>query len=182
MVNTKRTLSALVALFVLAVGSTSYSADLVLNNAPVKVLFNPGGRCADAVIEEINNAKTEILVQAYDFTSVPIAEALVEAHNRGVGVQVIIDERKSKTRGSQSTFLANQKVPTYIDGEHQYAQNKVMLLDGTTVITGSFNFTKAAEGKNEENLLIIKSGELAKLYIDNWNDHRQHSEVLEPQY
>jgi phosphatidylserine/phosphatidylglycerophosphate/cardiolipin synthase-like enzyme len=160
----------------------SYALDLVLNNTPVQVLFNPGGRCADAIIEEIHNAKAEILVQAYDFTSVPIAEALVEAHKRGVGVQVIIDERKSKNRGSQSMFLANQKVPTYIDSEHQYAHNKVMLLDGTIVITGSFNFTKAAEGKNAENLLIIKSGELARLYINNWNDHRQHSEVLAPQY
>lgn len=180
--HTKRILGALVALFVLAVGSTSYTADLVINNAPVKVLFNPGGRCADAVIEEINNAKTEILVQAYDFTSVPIAEALVEAHKRGVFVQVIIDERKSKNRGSQSTFLANQKIPTFTDGAHSIAHNKVMLLDGRTLITGSFNFTKAAEGKNAENLLIIKSGELARLYIDNWNDHRQHSEVLAPQY
>lgn len=57
-----------------------------------------------------------------------------------------------------------------------------MIIDGTTVITGSFNFTKAAETKNAENLLIIKSEELAKLYIDNWNGHKQHSEVVEPRY
>ena len=110
--NTKRTLSALVALFVLAVGGTSYSADLVINNAQTKVLFNPGGRCTEAVIEEINNAKTEILVQAYSFTARPIAKALVEAHKRGVDVHVIIDERKGKTQGSQATFLVNQKIPT----------------------------------------------------------------------
>ncbi len=180
-VNTKRVLGALVALFVLAIGATSFSADLVINNAPVKVLFNPGGRCTEAIIEEINNAKTEILVQAYSFTARPIEKALVEAHKRGVDVHVIIDERKSRTQGSQATFLANQNIPTYIDGEHQYAHNKIMLLDGTTAITGSFNFTKAAEGKNAENLLIIKSGELAKLYRDNWNEHRQHSEIFEPE-
>ena len=57
-----------------------------------------------------------------------------------------------------------------------------MIIDGTTVITGSFDFTKAAEEKNAEILLIIKSRELAKLYIDTWKAHRQHSEVLAPGY
>jgi len=52
-----------------------------------------------------------------------------------------------------------------------------MILDGSTVITGSFNFTKAAEEKNAENLLIIKSQDFAKRYIDNWHYHRQHSEI-----
>jgi phosphatidylserine/phosphatidylglycerophosphate/cardiolipin synthase-like enzyme len=41
---------------------------------------------------------------------------------------------------------------------------------------GSFNFTKAAEEKNAENLLILKSKELAKLYIDNWNKHKALSQ------
>ena len=55
-----------------------------------------------------------------------------------------------------------------------------MIIDGKTVITGSFNFTKAAETKNAENLLIIQSPELAKLYIENWRHHREHSEPYAP--
>jgi len=55
-----------------------------------------------------------------------------------------------------------------------------MIIDGNTVITGSFNFTKAAECKNAENLLIIKSEEIAKLYIDNWMNHKAHSEPYGP--
>lgn len=178
--DTKRTLGALVALFVLAVGSTSYTADLMINNAPVKVLFNPGGRCTEAIIEEINSAEKEILVQAYSFTARPIAKALVEAHKRGVDVHVIIDERKSKTRGSQATFLANQSIPTYIDGEHPRAHNKVIIIDGKTVITGSFDFTIQAE-TNAENLLIIKCSKLAKLYIKNWMAHGEDSPLLTPE-
>jgi phosphatidylserine/phosphatidylglycerophosphate/cardiolipin synthase-like enzyme len=46
-----------------------------------------------------------------------------------------------------------------------------MIVDRETVITGSFNFTKAAEEKNAENLLTIKSKELAAIYIDNWKKH-----------
>jgi phosphatidylserine/phosphatidylglycerophosphate/cardiolipin synthase-like enzyme len=50
------------------------------------------------------------------------------------------------------------------------------------VITGSFNFTNAAEEKNAENLLIIKSKGLAKSYADNWHKHRQHSEPYAARY
>jgi len=51
-----------------------------------------------------------------------------------------------------------------------------MVIDWMIVIAGSFNFRKAAEEKNAENLLIINSRELAKIYLDNWSIHKQHSE------
>jgi phosphatidylserine/phosphatidylglycerophosphate/cardiolipin synthase-like enzyme len=54
-----------------------------------------------------------------------------------------------------------------------------MIIDKETVITGSFNFTRAAEEKNAENLLIIRNNELAKMYLDNWYKHREHSEEYE---
>jgi hypothetical protein len=57
-----------------------------------------------------------------------------------------------------------------------------MIIDQPTVITGSFNFTKAAEEKNAENLLIIKSRELAAIYIDNWRKQLEHSERYEARY
>jgi phosphatidylserine/phosphatidylglycerophosphate/cardiolipin synthase-like enzyme len=67
-------------------------------------------------------------------------------------------------------------IPTFIDAEHAIAHNKIMIIDKETVITGSFNFTKAAQEKNAENLLILKSKELAKQHIDNWNRHKSHSQ------
>jgi phosphatidylserine/phosphatidylglycerophosphate/cardiolipin synthase-like enzyme len=74
------------------------------------------------------------------------------------------------------------RVPTFIDDKHAIAHNKVMIIDKTTVITGSFNFTKAAEENNAENLLIIKSKELANIYIENWMKHKEHSEPYAPRY
>jgi len=64
----------------------------------------------------------------------------------------------------------------------QYDVYPSIIIYGTAVITGSLNFSKAAEEKNAENLLIIKSSELAKKYIENWNNHKGHSEVYEPRY
>ena len=154
----------------------------VHSNAPISVYFSPNGGCTTAIINEINNAKSEILVQAYSFTSAPIAKALVEAHKRGIKVQAILDKSQRTAHYTSASFLANSKIPTYIDDRHAIAHNKIMIIDGTTVITGSFNFTKAVEEKNAENLLIIKSGELAKLYVENWKNHKEHSGPYESRY
>jgi phosphatidylserine/phosphatidylglycerophosphate/cardiolipin synthase-like enzyme len=49
----------------------------------------------------------------------------------------------------------------------QYAHNKVMVVDKAVVITGNFTFTKAAEQNQAENLLVIRSMDLAKAYSEN---------------
>ncbi|HET6513584.1 MAG TPA: phospholipase D-like domain-containing protein [Thermodesulfovibrionales bacterium] len=68
---------------------------------------------------------------------------------------------------------------TYIDSQHAIAHNKIMIIDKEVVITGSFNFTKAAEDKNAENLIVLRSGEVAKTYIKNWQKHKAHSMLYE---
>ena len=159
----------------------SHATKLTIN-APTQVYFSPNGGTTQAIIKEINEAKSEILVQAYSFTSSPIAKALVDANKRGVKVEGILDKSQRKAQYTSASFLANMRVPTFIDDKHAIAHNKIMIIDKTTVITGSFNFTKAAENNNAENLLIIKSKELANLYIDNWMKHREHSEPYQARY
>nr|WP_272881473.1 phospholipase D-like domain-containing protein [Fundidesulfovibrio soli] len=78
--------------------------------------------------------------------------------------------------------MANSEIPTFIDAAHAIAHNKVMILDGKAVITGSYNFTKTADEKNAENLLIIKSEELAKIYAENWQQHLKHAEPYTAKY
>ena len=77
---------------------------------------------------------------------------------------------------SSADFMANQGVPTMIDAEHTISHNKVMIIDNELVITGSFNFTKAAQEKNAENVLIIRDKALADQYSQNWQVHAQHSQ------
>jgi phosphatidylserine/phosphatidylglycerophosphate/cardiolipin synthase-like enzyme len=144
---------------------------------PIEVYFSPQSGSTTAIIREIDRARSEILVQAYSFTSAPIAHALLKAHRRGIKVEVILDKSQKNQKYSSFTFLTNTGIPTYIDAEHTIAHNKIILIDRSVVITGSFNFTKAAEEKNAENLLIIRSKELTKLYLDNWFRHRNHSFV-----
>ena len=142
----------------------------------LKAYFSPNGGCTQAVVDALNAAKKTILVQAYSFTSAPIAKALVDARHRGVDVRVILDKSQRTERYSGATFLADGGIPTFIDAAHKIAHNKVMVIDDQTVITGSFNFTKAAESGNAENvLLILHAPELAARYTANWKEHLAHA-------
>ena len=144
---------------------------------PIKVYFSPRGGCTEAIVESLNTAKSSVLVQAYSFTSAPIANALVEATQRGVKVQVILDQGQRTEKYSSADFLKHSGVTPYIDAKHAIAHDKVMIIDHRTVITGSFNFTKAAEESNAENLLVIDDPDLAAKYIKNWKLHHKHSEA-----
>ena len=130
----------------------------------------------EAVVENVGKSKSSILVQAYSFTSAPIAKALVDANKRGVKVQVILDKSQRTEKYSGADFLLHEGVPTWIDAKHAIAHNKIMVIDGHTILTGSFNFTKAAEESNAENLLVIEDPLLAKKYTANWQKHLEHSE------
>jgi phosphatidylserine/phosphatidylglycerophosphate/cardiolipin synthase-like enzyme len=149
------------------------------NAADVQVYFSPKGGCTEAVVKNLNAATNTVLVQAYSFTSAPIARALVDARKRGVKVSVILDKSQRREKYTEADFLLHAGVPTWIDAQHPIAHNKVMVIDSHTVITGSFNFTKAAENENAENLLVIDDATLAKKYADNWQRHLSHSDKYE---
>jgi phosphatidylserine/phosphatidylglycerophosphate/cardiolipin synthase-like enzyme len=84
------------------------------------------------------------------------------------------EKLRQSQKYSSADFLANQGVPTRIDATHAIAHNKVLVIDGEIVLTGSFNFTKAAQEKNAENLLIIRDPALAAQYTQNWVRHEAH--------
>jgi phosphatidylserine/phosphatidylglycerophosphate/cardiolipin synthase-like enzyme len=142
-----------------------------------EVYFSPRGECTSAIIKELEKANNSVLVQAYYFTSAPIAEALVNASERGVKVEVILDKSQKARKDSKATFFIDKGIPVMIDDKHAIAHNKVMVIDRETVITGSFNLTEAAEKKNAENLLIIHDRKLAEKYVKNWQEHAQHSDA-----
>jgi phosphatidylserine/phosphatidylglycerophosphate/cardiolipin synthase-like enzyme len=142
----------------------------------IHVAFSPNGGATKLVTDIIGRTKKQILVQAYSFTSPAISKALASAKARGVDVQVVLDKSQWTEKYSGATYLANHKIPVLIDDKHAIAHNKVMVIDGETVITGSFNFTKAAEEKNAENLVILQGNpKLAEVYIQNWRTHAEHS-------
>jgi len=143
---------------------------------PIEVHFSPKGGCTDAIVNEIDAAQTSLLIQAYSFTSAPIAKAINNAHKRGVRVEAILDHSKVTEKYTMADYLHNAGVQVLVDGEHAIAHNKIIIIDGRVIITGSFNFTKNAEQSNAENLLVIRDSTLADQYTTNWKQHAAHSE------
>jgi phosphatidylserine/phosphatidylglycerophosphate/cardiolipin synthase-like enzyme len=91
-------------------------------------------------------------------------------------VQVILEKSQRSEQCSSADFFANRGMPTMIGANHAISHNEVIVIDGEIVITGSLNFTKAAQEKNAENLLIIRDPALTVQYTQNWDAHRQHSQ------
>ena len=144
----------------------------------ITVNFSPKGGCTERVVDEIDKAQREIEVQAFGFTLEPISRALIAAHHRGVKVTIVLD--KSDIKDSSETHaaeVAQDRIPTYIDAKHAIAHNKIILIDGQTIITGSFNFTNQAERSNAENLLVLHGRpKLYAAYDANFKLHLGHSE------
>lgn len=139
-----------------------------LETNQVKVCFTPGNDCLSVIEKAINQAKKQILVQAYAFTAPTIVNALIAAHQRGVSVRILVDRSQLTGKGSKLATAHEHGLPIAIDQVPGIAHNKVILIDDYEVITGSFNWSNAAAYKNAENLLLIHNQELHQLYRNNW--------------
>jgi phosphatidylserine/phosphatidylglycerophosphate/cardiolipin synthase-like enzyme len=149
--------------------------------AGIDVRFSPHGGCTDAIVAELNRAQRTIRIQAYSFTSMPIAKAIIDARKRGVRVEALLDKSNHTDKYSAATFLKNQGADVLIDARHAIAHNKIIIVDERVLLTGSFNFTNNAEESNAENLLIIRDNpDLIRKYLANFAEHRKHSEPYEP--
>ena len=155
-------------------------ADTTVNAAKLRVLFTPGDNIAAVITQAIRGAKQNVRVQAYIFTNKAIARALQETSRRGIEVTLLADrEQFERGGGFLLRDLKQAGVNVMLDGEHASAHNKVMLIDAEganpVVITGSFNFTQAAQKYNAENVVLIYDERtVAKAYQENWQRHWQH--------
>lgn len=146
-----------------------------------QIAFTPGDDAARIIIDALHAARGQILVQAFSFTHRDIARALIEARARGVDVQVIADaEQTELIENTVVPELAAAGVPVFLDQEHIAAHDKVIVIDEghpwAVVITGSYNFTFAAQSRNAENLLLLRGGpRIIRAYADNWRRHRAHA-------
>ena len=144
----------------------------------VAVYHSPKGGCTDAIVRELNRARREILVQAYSFTSKPIAQALIDAKARGVHVEILLDRSNEQETFTELEHLIAEGMVPQIDAQHAIAHNKIMLVDRRTLVTGSFNFTHQAEAENAENLLIIKGDpKLLDSYHHSFLAHKSHCQA-----
>ncbi|MGF6960762.1 phospholipase D family protein [Paraburkholderia youngii] len=168
---TKAIMSAAVA----AVMATAAHASAGSGACQPEVGFSPEGSAAALVDRAIDSAQRSIRVSAYSFTSPDVVRHLLQAKRRGVEVAVVVDEKsnvnedRSGKAHAALNLLVNARIPVRTVGVYPSHHDKVLVVDGSTVETGSFNYSQAAASRNSENALVLwDCPGVARGYLEHW--------------
>ena len=134
--------------------------------AEIRVFFSPDGSAAKEIITQIDNAKSYIDIAMYSFTYEPIGEAIIRAKNRGIRIRILMDKGQSKGKYSKYNYLLSNNIAIIQDRHAGIMHNKIAIIDGKVLFTGSYNWSKSAEEKNQENLLE---------FIDESTENKENS-------
>jgi phosphatidylserine/phosphatidylglycerophosphate/cardiolipin synthase-like enzyme len=156
------------------------TAALLASGAGPEVAFSPSGGAEALIVRTILSAKKTVRVAAYVLTSDSIGSALRQAHQHGVDVRVVVDERAFARGPYVIRILALNGVPVRADSRYAVMHDKFIVVDESTVEEGSFNYTSAAEHRNAENVVILHDRQLAKRYNEEWERLWQESVRIDP--
>lgn len=164
-----------------AKAETTQSVSANSSSALVTALFSPEDNIQKTLVNTINNAQRNILVQAYLFTDERIGNALIAAHKRGVNVEILLDSEMALAGKNILTMqLFEAGIPIRLETQYENAHNKIMIFDHDTakaaVVTGSYNFTYSAQKRNAENVVVIRNAPaIVARYVNNWRKHAEQA-------
>jgi len=164
--------------FVLSVAPATWTAH---DRKRVEYCFTPGADCTRFIVDRITKARFEVLVQAYQFTSAPIADAICAAKERQVAVKILLDRVNESAKEPYTAIVAKLEkcADVLVDHTVAIAHNKVVVIDRTHVITGSFNLTTAAAKRNAENVVLIPDDPaVAEAYAGNFLERAKVARAL----
>lgn len=144
--------------------------------AEISVYFSPKGGTSQATLDEIKKAKKSIKFMTFSLTDKEVLDTLIAKNKEGVHIEGIFDGCMISKYSLYYTLL-KKEILVYIDGNQALLHNKVFIIDDSTIITGSYNFSKNAENNNNENTLIIKSPRLAVSYNEEFKKLAHASKV-----
>jgi phosphatidylserine/phosphatidylglycerophosphate/cardiolipin synthase-like enzyme len=133
------------------------------------VCFSRVEQCDSLLINLISQARKSVYVAIYSFTRDGLARALIDAKNRGVEVKIIIEEENAYGQGSDYRMLKEAGVDIRLDGNPALMHHKFMVVDGEIIVTGSYNWSTAAEDRNDENFVVIRDRSVAERFIQEFN-------------
>ena len=132
--------------------------------------FSPGDDCENAIVSCIRNARRSIKICVFTISENVISESIIEAKKRGVSVKVITDNDKLNDKGSDIRWLAREEVKVKIDESSSHMHHKFCVVDKSVLLTGSYNWTKSAADRNQENLLVTEDPKMVKAYISEFEN------------
>ncbi|MBM3838508.1 MAG: endonuclease [Verrucomicrobia bacterium] len=122
--------------------------------------FSPQHDCAGRIAQLLDNARRSVKVCVFTITDNRIAEAMLRSHRRGVRLRVITDDDKQHDPGSDIQRLSQAGIAVRADCTEYHMHHKFAVFDGTLLLTGSYNWTRAAALHNEENFLLTSDPRL----------------------
>ena len=135
---------------------------LTMGDIDVENYFSPPDHVMDRLVALVNGAQTSVDFLAFTYTDADLASAMIARDKAGVKVRGVIENRGASQGALPDLFCRGLAVQT--DGNPQTMHDKVIILDGQTVITGSFNFTVSADKYNDDNVIVLHDPALAQLY------------------
>lgn len=155
------------------------------NNTKIKVLFSPQDKIIDnKIIPIIKKAKKSIYIPIFFITHKGIKDALISAHKRGIEIKIINDATNAHSRYTIHKQLRESGIKVKTENYAGKMHMKAMFVDDRISIIGSMNFTKSANNKNDENVLIIYDEEIGKYFkrtfMHVWNKIPSKYEFLDP--
>ncbi|TAK13179.1 MAG: phospholipase [Anaerolineae bacterium] len=143
---------------------------VTLDGVLVENYFSPDDGVEQHIVDLINNAEESVYFMTFSFTSNAIGAALLLAQQRGVEVAGVMETTQVDNSGSEYESLRDAGIDVRLDGIPGDMHHKVFIIDGSVVVTGSYNYSRAAEETNDENVLIIYSAGIAELYMQELVD------------
>lgn len=164
------------SLFLLGLHPAFADAQQISPSGNMHIYFSPAEGAGEVIAAKIVGAKQEVLVQACNLTSVPIAKALNEAHKRGVRIEIILDRSQPLESNILTAYLAKNGAKFYVDDKHDMMSNNIVIIDRSTLISGSFGFSKDPVDNGTGNLFVFeRNRKLAKVYLENFETHKKHA-------
>jgi phosphatidylserine/phosphatidylglycerophosphate/cardiolipin synthase-like enzyme len=149
--------------------TTTSTATTTVNIPSVReTCFSRVERCDVLLISLINRANRSVYVAVYSFTRDSLATALISAKERGVEVRVVIERERAYEQGSEYPRLKSAGVDVRLDGNPNLMHHKFMVIDGYIVVTGSYNWSSAAEDRNDENIVVILDRDVAQRFVQEF--------------
>ncbi|MEO0896753.1 MAG: phospholipase D-like domain-containing protein [Bacteroidota bacterium] len=129
-----------------------------------EVYFSPGDDCINAILRCFKNVKRSADVCVFTISDNRIARAMDDARQRGIEVRVISDNDKTFDKGSDVIDLAARGMSIKLDKTQNHMHHKFAIFDQSSVLTGSYNWTRSAANYNEENILVTNDPEIVLPY------------------
>ena len=148
---------------------------------PVTIIYAPPPGPQTAIEAAVDAATIAVRVLMYELSNPTLAQALINAHRRGVSVSVVLDARMSQEKHSLAKDLAAAGIAVSIDAQHACMHHKTCIIDGLLLYCGSYNWTYAAEHENAECSVRIDDPPTVAQAAMEFGTHLAHSSQFPPQ-